>query len=434
MVQNEQLYSLVFKMTKKVNRLVSGEINSVLFATFSIRTNRERTATNGMIEPMVSFFAPKVERFVLIEQPHPGSDEVIPFVEIYKAGKLVKQSQPFITSRLLSPFLKLITSPETSIMFKARDFLSILEFALQNGQNKYQLFIGLESINALAGIFLRKVGMVEKVVYYVSDYSPTRYKLKWFNDLYLWLDRFAATHSDFIWDVSLAMMPARAKAGFDPRKAARVIHVPNALFPKQINYLPDSKIIPNSLVFVGTLGKINGPDLAIKALKIVLRSVPDATLHIYGGGEPDMSRLNKLTEKLRLNNRVIFHGFISDQVKLSKETSKYAIGLAPYLAIPGSPRWWADATKIRLYVAAGLPIITTKVPPLGKEVEADGAGIITKDTPKDTAKAILKLLKDKELLNKMKKNATARARDNTWENTYSQALKRMSVDLGSTIS
>ncbi|MBI2268241.1 MAG: glycosyltransferase [Candidatus Blackburnbacteria bacterium] len=285
----------------------------------------------------------------------------------------------------------------------------------------------MESINALAGIVLRKLRKVRRVVYYVSDYSPERYKPKWFNDLYLWLDRYAATHSDFIWDVSLAMMPARIKVGLDPQKATPVIHVPNALFPKQINYLPTSRIIPNSLVFVGTLGKINGPDLAIKALKIVLKSIPSTSLHIYGSGEPDMTRLKKLTEKLKLNNKVIFHGFISNQVKLSKETSMYAIGLAPYLAVPGSPRWWADATKIRLYLAAGVPVITTQVPPLGKEIERDEAGVIAKDNPQEQAEAVLKLLKDKKTYLKMRKNAIKRATDNTWENTYSQALKKMGL-------
>lgn len=434
MIRTKQLYSLVFKMTKKVDRLISGKINSILFATFSLRNNGQRTATNGMMEPMLSFVAPKVERFTFIEQPHPGSDTVLPFIEIYKRGKLKKGSQHLLLPRILSPLLTVTNINQTQPVFKIRDFLSVLEFTLRNRHQKHDLFIGLEAINALAGIILRKLGIVKTVVYYVSDYSPVRYKISLVNKFYLFLDKFAATHANFIWDVSLAMMPARIKVGLNPKKAAPVIHVPNALFPKQINYRPYSKIIPNSLVFVGTLGKINGPDIAIKALKIVLKSVLDARLHIYGDGEPDMSRLKKLTEKLRLNDRVIFHGFISDQIKLSKETSKYAIGLAPYLAIPGSPRWWADATKIRLYVAAGLPVITTKVPPLGKEVEVDGAGIITKDTPEDTAKAILKLLKDKELLNKMKKNAIARARDNTWENIYSQALKRMSIDLGSTIS
>jgi glycosyltransferase involved in cell wall biosynthesis len=58
-----------------------------------------------------------------------------------------------------------------------------------------------------------------------------------------------------------------------------------------------------------------------------------------------------------------------------------------------------------------------------------GAGVIAKDNPQDQAKAILKLLKDKKLFDKMKKNAINRARDNTWENTYMKAFKETGFDL-----
>ena len=404
------------------------KISSILFVTFSIRNNGKRTSINGMIDPLTSFFTPKAKEFVLIEQPHPGSDTVIPFLEVYKNSKLSKKSRNFISSKILSPLLKLSNENRTQVTFKIRDFLSVLEFIFKE-KRKFDLFIGLESINAIAGITLRKFGRVNKVVYYVSDYSPSRYRIGFINNLYLSLDRFAATHSDFVWDVSKAMLPARIKAGLNPKKVAPVIHVPNGLYSEQINYLPTSKIIPNSLVFVGTLGKINGPDIAIEALNLVSKKIPDAKLHIYGDGEPDISRIKNLTKKLNLTEKVIFHGFISDQVKLSKETKQYAIALAPYLAVHGSPRWWADATKIRLYLAAGLPVITTKVPPLGKEVEEAQAGIITKDTAEDTAKAIQKLLKDSPLRESMKKNAVAQAKGNTWKNTYSEALKKMSIDL-----
>lgn len=406
-------------MTKK--------ISSIIFATFSVRENGKRSSINGMVEPLTNFFVPKIKRFILLEQPHPGSDTVIPFLEDYLKGKLNKKSRIF-SSLVLFPLLKFSSSPQTQISFKIRDFFSVFELIIRSKQ-KYDLFIGLESINALTGIILRKFGIVGKVVYYVSDYSPNRYKISWFNKLYLSLDRFAVTHCDFIWDVSKAMMPARINAGLIPKKAAPLIHVPNALYEDQIGYLPVSKIIPNSLVYVGTLGKINGPDVAIEALKIAAKSIPQATLHIYGDGEPDISRIKKLTEKLKLTEKVIFHGFISDQVRLSAETKQFAIGLAPYLEIPGSPRWWADATKIRLYLAAGLPVITTHVPPLGKEIKQDGAGIITNDIPEDFANAIIMLLKDKMLYNHMKKSAIQRARNNTWENTYSQALNKMFLDL-----
>ena len=403
---------------------VTKKLNSVIFATFSVRENNARSSINGMIEPLSGFFLPKLKRFTLLEQPHPGSDTVMPLVEIYQNGKLNKESHFFLTSLLFYPLLKFSHSNQTQAIFKIRDFFSVFELILRVKQ-KYDLFIGLESINALAGIILKKLGIVDKVVYYVSDYSPNRYKLVWFNSLYLSLDRFAVTNSDFVWDVSKAMMPARIEAGLNPKKAAPLVHVPNALYEDQIDHLPISKIIPNSLVYVGTLGKINGPDVAIQALKIVAKFIPQATLHIYGDGEPDISRIKKLTEKLKLTEKVIFHGFISDQVKLSAETKQFAIGLAPYLEIPGSPRWWADATKIRLYLAAGLPVITTKVPPLGREAEQDGAAIITKDKPADIANAVVRLLKDSKLYNQMKKNAIQRSKDNTWENSYSNALKEM---------
>lgn len=404
------------------------KISSIMFATFSIRTGKKRTSINGMIEPLSDFFILKVKKFILLEQPHPGSDTVVPFLEVYKNKKLIKSSRFFLSSLILYPLLKSNNLNKTQVSFKIRDFFSIIEFFIKD-RKKIDLFIGLESINALAGIILRKLGVVDQIAYYVSDYSPDRYKPKWFNDLYLKLDQFAATNADFVWDVSKAMLPARIKAGLNPEKVAPVIHVPNGLYPQQINYLPTSKIIPESLVFVGTLGKINGPDIAIEALKIVLKSHPKATLHIYGDGEPDISRIKNLTKKLKLEEKVIFHGFISDQIELSNQIRQYAIALAPYLAVHGSPRWWADATKIRLYVAAGLPVITTEVPPLGKELIQDGSGIITKDNPKDTAKAIVDLFENKPLFEKMRKCAIKRAKDNTWENTYSQTLNKMSINL-----
>lgn len=402
--------------------------STILFATFSPWEKGKRSPTNGMIEPMVKFFVPKLKRFILIDEPHPGSSRVLPIIEIYDNGKLTKKTSSSIFVNWLYPFLIIRNSVGTRIPFKIRDFLTVLDFALRD-KKRYDVFIGLESINALAGILLKKIGLVGKVIYYVSDYSPQRYKAGWFNKIYLTLDKLAATHSDYIWDVSLAMMPARIKAGLNKKNAASCIHVPNALYPEQINYLPQSKIIPNSLVFAGTLGEENGPDLAIKALKQVLLKINNVTLHIYGGGETDLKRLNDLTDQLGVKKGVIFHGFFNDQIKLSEEIRNYSVGLAPYIAILGSPRWWADATKIRLYLAAGLPVITTQVPPLGKELIENKSGVVVNDNVKDTAKAIISLLSNPENYKKIRENAIKSAKNNTWDNTYSKAIQKSGIDL-----
>lgn len=397
----------------------------VLFATFAPWEKGKRMPTNGMIEPMVYFLTPKVKDLVVIDNPHPGSDRVMPIIEEYKEENIKQISYPKILN-ILKPLLEAKNYVGTQTIFKIRDSLAVISVGVKLN-TKFDVFIGLESIHTLAGVVLKKLGIVKKVVYYVSDYSPVRYKNKVFNNVYLWLDRKGCIYSDYIWDVSTAMMPARIKAGLPKKYETKNIHVPNALFPKQI-YVK-KKTTPFSLVFAGTLGEENGPDLAIEALSIAKKTLPKLTLHVFGGGKSDLKRLNKLTSKLKLKNDVIFHGFVTDQVKLSHEIANFELGLAPYKGISNSPRWYADATKIRLYLASGLPVITTQVPPLGQELIKSKSGVVTKDNPKNIAAAIVTIFKNKKTYNTYRSNAIKKAKNNTWENTYSNAFHEIGVDL-----
>ncbi len=407
------------------NTSILNRNTTVLVATFSPWIAGKRLPTNGSVEPLINFFAPKVGKMVLIDQPYPGSDFLNPRIEVYQNNKMIQLSS---TSKwlyfLFYPFLKLINRSGTHIVFKLRDFFSVVDWCLRK-KDSFDYYIGLESANALAGIFMRKLGFVKKVIYYVSDYSPQRYSQKWFNNLYLWLDRFCAIHADFIWDVSTAMQPARIKAGLNPSKSAPVIYVPNALKPKQIRFNSYKNIKPFSLVYMGTLGKDNGSDVAIKAMSQLLKNYPKAVLHIIGGGEKDMPRLQKLVLSLRLEKKVKFYGYILDGNKMAEIIRSCYLALAPYRAFAGSPRYYGDAGKIRAYAAAGLPIITTNVPPLGKEVWEKGAALIVNDTPSDFAKAIIKVFADKKLYLQLRKNSISFAKNNTWENTFTNAFKMM---------
>jgi glycosyltransferase involved in cell wall biosynthesis len=344
-----------------------------LIATFSPWKNGIRLPINGNVEPMLDFFISKVKKTVLIDQAYPGSDFLFPRIEVYQKGK-----KPVITTTskwmsFLYPFLKRNSYNATHISYKLRDFLSVMDWSMRD-KKKYDWFIGFEAINALAGIVLKKIGRIKKVVYYVSDYSPNRYKQGWFNSLYLRLDRYCVEKSDFVWDVSKAMQPARISVGLDPEKSAPVLHVPNALYPKQIKMESLSNIKRHTLVFMGTLGPENGPDLAIKSLPFILKKYPDTLLHIVGGNEDDLNRLKKLTGKSKLEKYVIFHGFISNREEISRTIRKFQIALAPYIATPGSPRFFGDATKIRTYLAAGLPVVTTHVPPIRKRCARSRSG------------------------------------------------------------
>ena len=80
-------------------------------------------------------------------------------------------------------------------------------------------------------------------------------------------------------------------------------------------------------------------------------------------------------------------------------------------------------------MGSGLPLITTTVPPLGKEVEKAGAAIIVKDKKEEIAKAMLKIFEDKTFANKLAQNSIKFAKNNSWENTYENALKKMEIIL-----
>lgn len=377
-----------------------------------------------MIEPLVGYLEEKGATTDLIDGIHPGSTSVKTLYERYPGGPTGTKTSWIST--LLAPILWVQNSNATQLSFKLRDFLSVLEWEVRSGK-RYDLFVGLESVYTIAGIFLKRLRRVKTVVYYVSDYSPNRYTNRTLNQIYLWLDRYCCYHADFIWDVSKAFQPARIEAGLESDRCKPLIHVPNALFPKQICPLSFAKRIPFSLVYAGTLTQWNGPDTAVAALALVRKKFPTATLHIYGTNGRDQARVQKVIGQFKLGGSVVFHGFIGDVVKLSHEINHYMIGLAPYRELHGSHRAYGDATKLRLYMGAGLPVVTTSVPPLGREIRDFGAGLIVKDNPKELAQAIVKILSNDKLYNDLVQKTLQFARNNTWGNTYDAAFRSMRI-------
>lgn len=379
---------------------------------------------NGMIDSMLYFFVPRVKTFILLDQPHPISDTIHPFVDVYENGALLDR-------RRLSPILYfpvylyclMENHGLTRISYKLRDFFSVF-IAVFIRMEKYDLFVGLEAINTIAGLVLKKLGLVKTVIYYVSDYSPIRFGKTLFNRIYLALDRFCVTHADVTWDVSPAMQEGRIQAGLDAKKKYRVIHVPNGLFPSQIKSLSISQRKKDSLVYLGNLEPDFGVELAIEAFKELKKTKPGATLRIIGGGE-NLFILKRLAKKLGLEKSVIYYGHIMDNEEMAGIVRSSYIGLAPYRSFPESIRWYGDAGKIRQYTAAGLPVVTTHVPPLGRYIVEKGAGIMTKDTVKSFSDGILRLLLDDALYERLSSGAIRVSKNNTWENVYAKALEDM---------
>lgn len=412
-------------MKKNEEEIALTSKSKVLFATFSPWVGGIRMPTNGSLEPLRDFLLPRIFELVLIDQPFPGSDFVLPRIEIYRSRKMTAGKNSFWMS-LLSPLLRAQNTSGTRVSFKVRDFFSVLDQGFRN-KGSFDFFIGLESINTLAGIVLKKLGRVKCVVYYVSDYAPDRFGKGIFNRIYLLLDRICAQHADYIWDVSQAMQPARISAGLNLTRSAPVIYVPNGLLPEQIRFEENNASSRGRLAYMGTLGEENGPDLAIECLPKIETSVPNVHLVVIGGYPSDISRLTTLAKKLHVEERVTFHGFVQSPLDMSKILRSCYLAVAPYRAFPGSVRYFADAGKIRAYCAAGLPVVTTPVPPLGKVVAHLGGAVIAADTASNFSAAIIEVLTDKKLYASLRKGAIQFAKDSTWDHTFAEAFRQMTV-------
>ncbi len=150
------------------------------------------------------------------------------------------------------------------------------------------------------------------------------------------------------------------------------------------------------IIFVGTLYSFSGLIDLVKKIHKDVQNNPKLKLLIVGGG-PIYKKLNKLITKLKLEEKIILTNFIPQ-----KEIPKY-IALADICINPFDVNYITDdilPTKVLEYLACKKPVIST---PLSgtKELLPDESFGIFYSSSKTFYDDMLKLLKDREILEKM---------------------------------
>ena len=84
--------------------------------------------------------------------------------------------------------------------------------------------------------------------------------------------------------------------------------------------------------------------------------------------------------------------------------------------------YYADPTKIKDYLANGLPVILTNVPHNAHELEKRKCGIVVEYRKEEVSSAVVSLLKDKEKLKIYRQNAFSYAKEFDWNSIFSKAL------------
>ncbi len=285
-------------------------------------------------------------------------------------------------------------------------------------RRRFDIYVGIDNLNAFTGIVLRKLGMANKVIFYVIDYTPKRFRNTFVNILYHSLDGFCVRHSDYVWNISERIAEVRRKQGVS---TAKNLVVPVGIELEKIGRFADGERDRHKLVFVSHLTKSKGVDLAIGSMKAIKQKVPEVILEIIGTG-PHEQALKKMCEVQGLSNYVKFLGAM-DHDKLFEYLPSCGIALATYLDDSDSITYYADPTKPKEYLACGLPVVITRVPWIAEEIERRSMGIVIGYTKEELTNAVVKLLQNNDFYIQCSKNAKEFTSNLSWDKVYTRAFE-----------
>jgi glycosyltransferase involved in cell wall biosynthesis len=300
----------------------------------------------------------------------------------------------------------------------ARDFLLVLRRGWRAGAGrKLPLFIGVDCLNASAGVLLRWAGRCERVVFYAIDYTPQRFSNPLLNLAYALADRFAATQADAVWNLSDRMREVRRRQGVPEAR--------NQLVPVGVELAKvrrPARVKRHSLFYMGALMDNKGLQLLVQAMPLVLKKVPQAELHILGFG-PFEAELKRLVQASPARARIHLPGGL-EHGALFKVAPGFGVALAPYLDDPGSYTWWCDPTKPKEYLACGLPIIITKVPWIWERIAdaREPMGLAIDYELDQLVGACVRLLTDDVFYRQCRRHARRFAQGLDWARVFDQAF------------
>jgi glycosyltransferase involved in cell wall biosynthesis len=147
----------------------------------------------------------------------------------------------------------------------------------------------------------------------------------------------------------------------------------------------------------------------------------DAHLEIVGTG-PLEDWIKKKIKDDGIESRVTLHGFVKDYGQLIKLVSSCCLGVALYDPDPQNYSYFADAGKVKEYIACGLPIIITKVPEIWEEIEQCEAGIAVSWDANAVAQTLITILSDPVKIESMRASAKRLGSKYNWTRAFDNAF------------
>jgi glycosyltransferase involved in cell wall biosynthesis len=336
----------------------------------------------------------------------PGS-----FFELIKDRKLVKKIQ--LRNYKINQFVR----------FPLDFILSIFWILLS--PRKWDLIISLDNLNTLVGLLLRTIGKIDKVIYYTIDFTPQRFNNRFVNSFYHFLEKICVRYSDLTWNVSPRIAEGREKVcGMNPIIYNRQVVVSVGVWLERISVKKYKDIDSHTIVYAGGLAQHQGIQLVLESLPVILKKIPDVKFIIIGMGSYE-TELKRLTNKLKIEKYVKFVGYLEKMSDVENIMTTCGVAVAMYNKDLSKWSYYADPSKIKSYLACGLPVITTPLTYITKDLEKLKCGIVCPYNSKKLAKSIIRLISDETLYRSFRKNALIYSKEYDWNKLFSNGLKEL---------
>lgn len=345
----------------------------------------------------------KAGRITFIEVPHPfnpGNGLGLSILGIADAYAIPPSLLKRVLRRVLSFmgfFLELLVFPSFTMAYYLKD------------RREYDIFIGQGVWGIALGYLLKKSGRVKLLVSDDYDYSPGNQPIskfrRWFTEK---VEILLLRRSDLIISVGELLGRLREK-----QAGKKVEVVSNGVNYELFKSAQDKSSHPPTLIYSGGVEAWSGLDIIIEALSKVREVIPDIRFLIIGHTTPAYKEtLKLLIRKYTLERNVAYLGAkpYNDLPIYFREAD---IGMALYR--PVEIRKYGFSLKVIEYMAAGLPVITTKGTQSEIVVREHDCGMAVDYNPAAISGALVTLLTDGDRFLKLSERAKIAAKRYDWE-------------------
>jgi glycosyltransferase involved in cell wall biosynthesis len=258
--------------------------------------------------------------------------------------------------------------------------------------------------------------MGSKVILDIHDIVPEFYASKFktsqnslmFKSLVA-MERMSAAFSDHVIASNHIWQKRLQGRSVMESKVTTILNFPDTqVFQLRGKNRDDGKFV---LLYPGTLNYHQGLDIAIRAFSLIKNDVPAAEFHIYGSGD-QLEFLKSLVRELRLDEKILFKGSLAVE-QMVRVIENADLGIVPKRKNGFGNE--AFSTKILEFMAMGVPVIVPDTEIDRYYFDDTVAKFFRANDEKSLANAMLLLIKNPTVREKLVRNATEFVKKYSWD-------------------